>query len=73
MAEHSGMAFEPIVEIPDNPFNAARIYLSVMAYPEQGAGQPGGLGVPFAEALWQYVIWDRRRAKGFLTFSTDRP
>lgn len=56
--------FEPIVEFPDNALNAARVYLAVMAYPEMGAGQPDGLGVPFGSALWQYVVWDGRRAKG---------
>lgn len=56
--------FEPVIEIPENPFDAARVYLSVMAYPERGAGQPDGLGVPFGEALWEYVVWDGRRAKG---------
>ena len=36
----------------------------MLAYPEHGAGQPGGLGVPFGAALWQYVVWNGRKAKG---------
>lgn len=64
MAERPGIDFEQKVEMPANPFEAARLYLAVLAYPERGAGQPGGLGVPFAQALWQYVVWNRRRAKG---------
>ena len=64
MTERLAIDFERTVEIPANPFDAARVYLAVLAYPERGAGLSGGLGVPFAEALWQYVVWDRRRAKG---------
>ncbi|MFA6123979.1 MAG: hypothetical protein WCS75_04185 [Sphingomonas sp.] len=60
----SSIEFEPLVEFPEDPFDAARIYLSVMAYPELGAGQPGGLGVPFIAALWQYAVWDIRKARG---------
>lgn len=58
------MAFEAVVEFPENPFNAARIYLALMAYPERGAGQPGGQGARFAEAMWEYLVWDGRRHKG---------
>jgi hypothetical protein len=56
--------FDPVIEIPDHPFDAARVYLGVLAYPERGAGQLDGLGVPFGEALWQYVVWNGRQAKG---------
>jgi hypothetical protein len=56
--------FEPFVELPENAFNAARIFLAVMAYPERGAGAPGGLGVSFAAALWQYLVWNGRQARG---------
>jgi hypothetical protein len=60
----SAVDFEPVVEFPDNSFDAARVYLALMAYPERGAGQPGGPGVRFTEALWEYVVWDARRHKG---------
>lgn len=68
--------FEPLIRFPANPFDAARIYFAVMAYPERGAGQSGGLGLPFAEALWQYVIWDARKARGLASVRAkfhDRP
>lgn len=56
--------FEPEIVFPDNPFDAARVYLGATAYPERGAGQPGGLGVGFSEAMWNYVVWNGRQAKG---------
>ena len=60
-----GFDFEPELPFPDNPFNAARLFMAVMAYPERGAGQPpDGLGVRFTEALWNYHVWSGRRAKG---------
>lgn len=64
MSANTPFDFEPVVELPDNAFDAARIYLGVLAYPERGAGQPGGLGVPFGAALWQYLVWNARKAKG---------
>lgn len=64
MGERGEIDFEPLVEFPSNPFDAARIYLGLMAYPESGAGQPGGQGHGFAEALWKYNVWSWRRAKG---------
>ena len=63
--------FEPEIVFPDNPFDAARVYLGAMAYPERGAGQPGGLGIAFTEAIWNYVVWNARQAKG-LRYVRDR-
>lgn len=57
-------SFEPEVSFPDNPFNAARLFLAVMAYPELGAGQPDQRGCEFTGALWSYVVWDARKARG---------
>lgn len=54
-------AFEPEIKFPSNPFDAARIFLSAMAYPELGAGQPGGRGAKFAEALWWLTIRNYRK------------
>lgn len=56
--------FEPTIHFPMDPTDAARVYLGALAYPERGAGQPGGLGISFGHALGQYVLWDRRRARG---------
>lgn len=64
MTERGAIDFEPVVEFPNNGFDAARLYLGLMAYPERGAGQPGNAGSGFAEALWKYYIWQRRRARG---------
>lgn len=64
MAESGAIDFEPEIVFPANPFDAARTYLGVMAYPERGAGQPGGLGVAFGEALWSYAVWYDRKARG---------
>ena len=59
-----GIDFEPEIPFPENPFNAARVFIGALAYPERGAGQPGGLGIIFGEALWNYVVWNGRQAKG---------
>lgn len=64
MAERGAIKFEPIVEFPDNPFDAACIYLGVMAYPELGAGQQGSQGARFTLALRNYVIWNHRYVRG---------
>ncbi len=64
MVRSAPIDFEPVVDIPTNPFDAARVYLAVLAYPERGAGQLGGLGISFGAALWQYVVWNARKAKG---------
>ena len=64
MPASGGLDFEPEIELPENPFNAARVFLGALAYPERGAGQPGGLGAPFTAALWNYVVWNGRQAKG---------
>lgn len=60
----TGGDFEPQILFPDNPFDAARVFLGAMAYPERGSGQPGGLGAPFTAALWNYVVWNGRQARG---------
>lgn len=64
MTSARGIDFEPEIRFPQNPFDAARVFLGALAYPERGAGQPGGLGIAFGEALWRYVVWNGRQAKG---------
>lgn len=61
---NNSIDFEPEILFPENAFNAARIFLAVMAYPERGAGQPGGQGVSFVEALWSYPIWSATKVYG---------
>lgn len=56
--------FEPEVEFPSNPFDAARVFLGILAYPERGAGKPDRPGAVFAEAMWSRVIWSFRKARG---------
>lgn len=62
--EPRGIDFEPQVLFPANAFDAARVFLAVLAYPERGAGQIGGLGILFTEAMWKYYVWTGRKAKG---------
>ncbi|PQM25899.1 hypothetical protein CVO77_12350 [Sphingopyxis lindanitolerans] len=64
MAERGAIAFEPKVEFPDNAFEAARMYLALMAYPELGEGQPGERGCRLTEAFWEYYMWNWRRVRG---------
>lgn len=64
MGERRAFDFEPEIVFPENPFDAARVYLGVLAYPERDAGQPGGAGVGFSIAMWNYVVWNGRQAKG---------
>src|SRR3546814_16783854 len=64
MAERGAIAFEPKVEFPDNAFEAARMYLALMAYPELGEGQPGERGCRLTEAFWEYYMWNWRRVSG---------
>ena len=56
--------FEPLIAFPENPLDAARIYFAVMAYPELGAGQPGGAGVGFSASLLDYAMWAHRKGRG---------
>lgn len=56
--------FEPEIILPDNPLDAARTFLGVLAYPERNAGQPGQLGSEFTAALWNYLVWNGRKEKG---------
>lgn len=58
--------FEPEVEIPHHPYQAAIVFLAVMAYPERGAGQPGAAGSQFAGSLVDYMRWAARKEKGLL-------
>jgi hypothetical protein len=58
------ITFEPEIAFPSDPYEAAFVYLGVMAYPERGAGalnQPGSI---FANALAQFSIWACSKAKG---------
>lgn len=57
-------AFELVVEFPDHPYDAACIYLGVMAYPEPEAGAIGAPGQLFAEALSKYQLWRMQKVKG---------
>lgn len=63
--------FEPVVEIPDHPFEAAIVFLAVMAYPERGAGQIGAPGSEFAGSLVSYMHWQARRHKGLAQFRRE--
>lgn len=64
MGERGAIEFEPYVEFPENPFNAARLYFGLLAYPEKGEGLPGNAGSNFTMALWAYVVWHRRKTHG---------
>lgn len=57
-------AFEPVVEFPEHSYDAAYIYLAVMAYPEPGAGEVGAPGQVFADALAKYQLWCMQKVKG---------
>lgn len=56
--------FERDVVFPSNPYEAAFVYCSVMAYPETGTGLPGGPGAEFASALAMFTLWATSKAKG---------
>jgi hypothetical protein len=56
--------FEPEVAFPENDFEAAIIYIAVMAYPESGAGKVGSAGSNFANALASYCLWSTRQSRG---------
>lgn len=62
--ERGAIAFEARISFPANAFDAARMYLALMAYPEEGAGRPGERGCRLTEALWEYYVWNWRRARG---------
>jgi hypothetical protein len=64
MGNLSTRQFEPAVTLPDNPYAAACMYFGVLAYPEAGAGLPGGRGSGFSLALQKYQLWATKRAKG---------
>lgn len=64
MASPQSNEFETEVVFPDNPYDAARMYFAVMAYPELGAGQPGGSGSEFTDILGKFQLWATKRAKG---------
>jgi hypothetical protein len=63
--------FEPEVELPDQPYEAAIVFLAVMAYPERGAGQLGAPGSDFAGALVSYMRWQARHHKGLAQFRRE--
>ncbi|MES1973328.1 MAG: hypothetical protein V4472_12795 [Pseudomonadota bacterium] len=65
-------AFEPEIVFPDDPFEAAIIYLAVMAYPEQGAGQIGRPGSEFADALVKFTLWAARQGRGLRWMRDER-
>jgi len=71
MTGQAGLDFELELEFPDNPFNAARVFLGAMAYPERGVGQPGWLRVPFTATLWNYLIWNGRPTQGLRYLSDE--
>lgn len=72
MQERSSLDFEPEIIFPESPIDAARIFLGAMAYPERGAGQPGGAGVVFTEAMSARMTWSRRKAKGLRQIRRER-
>ena len=57
-------SFEPKIIFPDDPFEAAVMFLAVMAYPERGAGAVGKPGSAFASALVKYCLWYCSKARG---------
>lgn len=57
-------AFESEVLFPTHPYEAAFVFCGVMAYPERGAGLPGGPGAEFASALEMFTLWATSKAKG---------
>jgi hypothetical protein len=64
VAERGAIEFEPKVAFPDNAFDAARMYLALMAYPGFGEGLPGSRGCRLTEALWEYYMWNWRQVRG---------
>ena len=56
--------FEPEVIFPSDGYQAAIIFLAVIAYPERGAGQVGRPGSKFANALADYCVWSARQSRG---------
>lgn len=58
------MRFESNVTFDENPLNAARLYLALMAYPELGAGEEDQPGSEFTASLYHYGIWRHRRTFG---------
>lgn len=63
--------FEPEVELPDDPYNAAIIFFAVAAYPERGAGQLGAPGEQFATSLLNYMRWQARHHMGLAQFRKE--
>lgn len=63
--------FEPEIELSDRPYDAAIVFLAVMAYPEQGAGQVGAAGSEFAGSLISYLQWQARHHKGLAQFRRE--
>lgn len=57
-------AFEREIALPAHPYEAAMVYLAVMAYPEAGAGKEGNNGSKFATALASAAIWSCAKARG---------
>lgn len=56
--------YEAEVALPANPYGAAAMYLSALAYPDKGAGQPGGAGLAFSAALLGYLRFLYRKKHG---------
>lgn len=65
-------AFETEIAFPDDPFEAAIVYLAAMAYPEQGAGEIGRPGSDFANALVKFCLWAARDARGLTWMRRER-
>lgn len=82
MGDRGAIDFEVKVQFPANAFDAARMYLALMAYPEEGEGTRGQRGGRLTEALGEYYIWGWRQARGLREvrsklaapcFNTPRP
>lgn len=58
------MTHEPNIKFPDDPFEAGIVYYAVMAYPQKGAGQLGGSGSEFADAMIKFTLWSCKQARG---------
>ena len=49
--------FEPFADFAGAPHDMSRLYLSIMAFPERGAGIPSGEGAQFFESFHDFYLW----------------
>lgn len=58
------LQFEPEIVFPEDRYEAAVLFLAVMAYPEYGAGRLGQPGSEFAGALASLCLWSYSKSHG---------